>query len=226
MLLFIDNADSFTFNVVHALRELGAEVDVRSAETLDAQALAELERSPPRALAPGPGPGRPEGAAASLALLERFAGRLPILGVCLGHQALAHHFGGRLERSRRLLHGQTCEVHHGGRTLFAGLPTPLTMTRYHSLCVREDTLPTELEVTARDENGEVLALSHRELPLHGLQFHPEAIRSVGGPGLLGNFLRSLEPHAGGRRPSGSSRKPTPGAVPGHLAGRIKDPGRS
>ena len=200
MLLLVDNADSFTFNVVQAFRALGAEVDVRPAETLDGRALRELESTPPAALILGPGPGRPEAATANLALLERFAERLPVLGLCLGHQALAHHFGGHVERSTRLLHGQTCTVHHEGRALFAGLPSPLTMTRYHSLCVRADSVPAELEITARDETGEILGLSHRELPLHGLQFHPEAIRSVGGVRLLQTFLQSLE-----KRETGAAR---------------------
>ena len=229
MLLFVDNADSFTFNVVQALRELEAKVDVRAAESLDATALAELERTPPTALVLGPGPGRPETAAANLALLERFSERLTVLGLCLGHQALAHHFGGRLERSRHLLHGQTCAVHHEGRTLFAGLPSPLTMTRYHSLCVREATLPPELEVTARDETGEILGLSHRELPLHGLQFHPEAIRSVGGVGLLQNFLKGLEERRDGPTLASpprecaaeGARMPRAGAA---AAALVKDPG--
>jgi len=191
VLLFIDNADSFTFNLVQAFRGLGEEVQVRSGSPTTWKgptALQELSAHPPAALVLGPGPGRPEAAETSLRLLTAFAGHIPILGICLGHQALALHLGARVDRSARLTHGQTSRIHHRQGGLFSGLPSPLCMTRYNSLCVIEETLPPELEVSARDDSGEVMALAHKSLPLWGLQFHPEAIRSVGGVKLLQSFL--------------------------------------
>lgn len=198
MLLFVDNADSFTFNLVHALRAMGEAVEVVAGEDVDPEAPA---RSGAHGIVLGPGPGRPEGAQGSLALLERWAGRLPLLGICLGHQLIAHRAGAHIAPTTRRTHGQPAGIRHAGEGLFRGLPSPLRMTRYNSLTVVEETLPPELLVSARDDAGEVMALHHSDLPLWGLQFHPEGIRSVGGLALLERFLQRVRDHARAREAS-------------------------
>lgn len=185
MLLMIDNYDSFTYNLVQYFGDLGQEVMVRRN---DAIALEEIEELKPQYLVISPGPCTPNEAGISLAAIRRFAGRVPILGVCLGHQCIAQVFGGKVVRAPRLMHGKTSPIFHDGRTIFAGLKNPFTATRYHSLIVREESLPDCLEITARSDQGEVMAIRHRKLPVEGVQFHPESIFTEEGKKLLANFL--------------------------------------
>jgi anthranilate synthase/aminodeoxychorismate synthase-like glutamine amidotransferase len=187
MLLVVDNRDSFTWNLVQLLGELGARVRVERSSELDLESV--LGVGPERVLV-GPGPGSPGRAGASEELVRGLAGRVPVLGVCLGHQAIATAWGGRVVRSERLLHGRTEEIHHDGRGVFEGLPLPFRATRYHSLTVDEGELPDELEVSARSDAGEVMGLRHREHAVEGVQFHPESILSESGRELLANFLAS------------------------------------
>jgi anthranilate synthase/aminodeoxychorismate synthase-like glutamine amidotransferase len=185
-LLLIDNYDSFTYNLVQAFLVLGADVTVyRNDEITVPEALA----LKPSHLCISPGPGRPEGAGVSLDMIAAFAGRVPVLGVCLGHQSLVHHFGGRVVSAPRLMHGKTSPVSHDGRTIFAGLSNPFQAGRYHSLAAEDASLPAVLEVTARTDQGEIMGVRHRELPLEGVQFHPESVLTPEGNILLGNFLR-------------------------------------
>ena len=187
MLLVIDNYDSFTYNLVQALGGLGAEVEV----VRNDQAMPEeVERRAPDRIVVSPGPCTPREAGISNRVIQRLGPKLPILGVCLGHQCIAHALGGTVGRARRVLHGKTSEVRHDGAGVFEGLPTPFAAMRYHSLAVDEATLPGELIVTARDEEGEVMGLRHRTWPLEGVQFHPESYRTEPGLELLRNFLRS------------------------------------
>lgn len=184
-LLLVDNYDSFTYNLVQAFLVLGADVTVfRNDEITVAEALALA----PSHVCISPGPGRPEGAGVSLAMIAAFAGRVPLLGVCLGHQSLVHHFGGRIVSADRLMHGKTSMVTHDGRTIFRGLPNPFQAGRYHSLAAEPASLPTTLEVTARSETGEIMGVRHRTLPLEGVQFHPESVLTPDGNRLLGQFL--------------------------------------
>ncbi len=189
MLLLIDNYDSFTYNLYQYFCELGAEVQVRRNDVLT---LADIERLSPQQLVISPGPCTPDDAGISLAAIRHFAGKLPILGVCLGHQALGQAFGARVVRARQVMHGKTSPVRHTDRGVFAGLANPLTVTRYHSLILEKDTLPDCLEVTAWTENDgdidEIMGVRHRTLPLEGVQFHPESILSQQGHALLKNFL--------------------------------------
>ena len=187
MLLLIDNYDSFTYNLAQYLMELGAEVRVTRN---DALTLDEIVRLRPAHLVISPGPGTPDEAGISLAVIRQLAGKLPILGVCLGHQAIGQAFGGRVVRAPRVMHGKTSEVLHEGRGVFRNLPNPLVATRYHSLVVEPETLPACLLVTARTDRGEIMGLEHRELPVFGVQFHPESITTPEGKRLLGNFLAS------------------------------------
>jgi anthranilate synthase/aminodeoxychorismate synthase-like glutamine amidotransferase len=188
MLLVIDNYDSFTFNLVQYLGELGAALVVHRN---DAVGVDEVEALAPGAIVVSPGPGAPADAGISPAVIRRFAGRRPILGVCLGHQAIGEVFGGRVGRAPRPIHGKTSWIHHDGRGLFAGLPDPFEATRYHSLIVERESVPDCLEVSAWTEDGLVMGLRHRSAAVDGVQFHPESILTTAGKALLGNFLASL-----------------------------------
>jgi anthranilate synthase/aminodeoxychorismate synthase-like glutamine amidotransferase len=185
MILLIDNYDSFTYNLVQALGSLGAEVEtVRN----DALTPEEVEARAPERIVISPGPCTPRESGVSNRVIRRLAGRVPILGVCLGHQCIAHAFGGRVVRARRPMHGKTSEIRHDGAGLYAGLPNPFPAMRYHSLIVDETALPEDFVVTARTEEGDVMGLRHRTWPLEGVQFHPESYRTGAGLDLLKNFL--------------------------------------
>ncbi len=192
MLLIIDNYDSFTYNLYQYFCELGAQVEVWRNDRLQ---IADIERMAPARLVISPGPGTPDDAGISLAAIRHFAGVIPILGVCLGHQALAQAFGGRITRAREVMHGKTSAIRHDGRGVFSALSNPLTVTRYHSLVVAPDTLPSCLEATAWSQRAghpdEIMGIRHRTLPLEGVQFHPESILSEQGHRLLENFLKTL-----------------------------------
>ncbi|KTT53030.1 anthranilate synthase component II [Pseudomonas oryzihabitans] len=197
MLLMLDNYDSFTYNLVQYLGELGAEVKVVRNDEVPVEALEELA---PERIVVSPGPCTPNEAGISLATLERFAGKLPVLGVCLGHQSLGQAFGGEVVRAREPMHGKTSPVYHNGEGVFAGLPNPFTVTRYHSLVVKRETLPECLEITAWTQHpdgsmDEIMGLRHREFMIEGVQFHPESILTEHGHDLLANFLQQQ----GGRR---------------------------
>ena len=183
--LVIDNYDSFVFNLVQYLGELGADPVVHRHDELTVDEIVELD---PDAVLISPGPGRPDDAGVSNAVIERLAGVKPILGVCLGHQCIGQVFGATVVRAPAVMHGKTSLVHHDGKGLLAGLPEPFEATRYHSLVVAADSVPPVLEVTARTDDGVVMALRHRELPVEGVQFHPESILTHAGHQLLANFL--------------------------------------
>jgi len=185
MLLMIDNYDSFTYNIVQYFGELGENVQVYRNDRIS---LEEIERLAPQRLVVSPGPCSPEEAGISVAAIRHFAGKIPLLGVCLGHQSIGAAFGGKVVRSSTLMHGKTSPIHHDGRELFAGLPNPFDATRYHSLVVERASLPSCLEVTAWVEEGEIMGLRHTELPLWGVQFHPESILTEGGMAILRNFM--------------------------------------
>jgi len=185
MLLMIDNYDSFTYNIVQYFGELGEEVQVFRNDRIT---LEEIEAIRPDRLVISPGPCSPEEAGISVAAIRRFSGKIPLLGVCLGHQSIGAAFGGRVVRSVSLMHGKTSPIHHTGQGLFAGLPSPFNATRYHSLIVERESFPDCLEITAWVENGEVMGLAHKELPVWGVQFHPESILTEGGMQILRNFL--------------------------------------
>jgi len=185
MLLLIDNYDSFTYNLYQYLGELGAETRVMRNDEMTAEEAMALE---PERIVISPGPGTPDQAGISLDLIRRAAGRVPLLGVCLGHQALGQAFGGHVVRAPTLMHGKTSEIHHDGRSVFAGLPDPFTATRYHSLIIARESVPECLEVSAWTDDGVVMGLRHRSLPLEGVQFHPESILTAAGKDLLRNFL--------------------------------------
>lgn len=186
MLLMIDNYDSFTFNIVQYLAQLGEEVKVVRNDELGVADIAVLR---PDRIVVSPGPCSPEEAGISVAAIQAYAGKIPLLGVCLGHQSIGAAFGGRVVRSVSLMHGKTSPIHHDGKGLFEGLPNPFNATRYHSLVVERTTLPDCLEVTAWVEHGEIMGMRHRELPVWGVQFHPESILTEGGMQLLDNFLK-------------------------------------
>ena len=183
--LLIDNYDSFTYNLVQALASLGAEVLTHRNDAIDVETALALE---PTHVVISPGPGRPEEAGVTIDVLTAFLERTPILGVCLGHQALAAALGGTVTRASRLMHGKTSPVYHDNRTLYAGLPNPFTVGRYHSLIVREEDLPADLGITAYTSEGEIMGCRHRSLPVEGVQFHPESILTPQGSRLLANFL--------------------------------------
>ncbi|MFC4671687.1 anthranilate synthase component II [Seohaeicola nanhaiensis] len=190
MLLLIDNYDSFTYNLVHYLGALGAAVTVRRNDALDVQAAMAMR---PAGIVLSPGPCDPDQAGICLALTAAAAEtRTPLLGVCLGHQTIGQAFGGRVVRAGEIVHGKLGHIRHSGKGLFAGLPSPFAATRYHSLVVDRATLPDCLEVTADLEDGTIMGLQHRELPIHGVQFHPESIASEHGHALLDNFLKTLK----------------------------------
>lgn len=188
MILLLDNYDSFTYNLYHYLGELGADVVVRRHDQL---AVGDAMGLHPDAIVISPGPCDPDKAGISLDLVRAAAGLCPILGVCLGHQTIAQAFGGRIVRAPNLMHGKVSAVHHEGGKLFSDIPSPFTATRYHSLIAEEESLPDCLSVTARTEDGIIMALSHREFPIHGVQFHPESIETKQGHRLLQNFLAIL-----------------------------------
>ncbi len=185
MFLLIDNYDSFTYNLWHYLGELGAHVEVRRNDALSVDEALDLD---PEGIVLSPGPCDPDQAGICLDLIAKAAGKLPILGVCLGHQSIGQAFGGRVVRAPLCMHGKMSTIRHDGRGLFDGLPDPLTATRYHSLMVERDSLPECLEVTAETDDGLIMALRHRALPIFGVQFHPESIASQGGHDLLRNYL--------------------------------------
>lgn len=184
--LVIDNYDSFVYNLVQYLAQLGAETRVRRNDEVDLDELDEVH-----GVLVSPGPGTPERAGSSIDVIRRAADRqLPLLGVCLGHQAIGTAYGGVVERAPELLHGKTSLVHHAGAGVLAGLPDPFVATRYHSLSIRPDTVPAELEVTGRTDGGVIMALRHRELPIQGVQFHPESVLTEGGHRMLANWMAS------------------------------------
>jgi len=190
MILLIDNYDSFTYNVYQYLGELGAEVSVVRNDEIT---VAQIERLTPEKIVISPGPCTPNEAGISLEVIKRFAGEIPLLGICLGHQAIGQAFGGEVRRARTVMHGKSSPIHHEGKGVFRGLPQPMTATRYHSLIVGWDSLPECLEVTAwtetpEGEKDEIMGLRHRTLPVEGVQFHPESIFSPQGKALLENFL--------------------------------------
>jgi anthranilate synthase component 2 len=185
MILVVDNYDSFTWNLVHYLAELGAETRVVRNDDLTAVEAWALK---PEAVLLSPGPCTPNEAGICLAILDTAPLDMPIFGVCLGHQAMGQAFGGEVIRAKALMHGKTSPIEHEGRSVFAGLPSPFTATRYHSLAVRRETLPDVLEVTAWTADGEIMGLAHRTRPIHGVQFHPESIATEHGHDLLANFL--------------------------------------
>jgi anthranilate synthase/aminodeoxychorismate synthase-like glutamine amidotransferase len=186
MLVMIDNFDSFTYNLYQYLMQLGAEVRVARNNSLT---VAELEDLNPRGLVISPGPGRPEDAGITVAAIRHFSGRIPILGVCLGHQAIALAFGAKVASAGRLMHGKTSSVTADGRSLFQGIQSPFQAMRYHSLAVTREGFPDSLEVSAESEDGEIMGLRHRSHPTEGLQFHPESIMTTVGKRLLRNFLK-------------------------------------
>ena len=195
-LLLIDNYDSFTYNLVQAFMVLGAEVIVHRNDALTVAAAAALQ---PTHLCISPGPGTPQQAGVSIAMIRAFAGNIPVLGVCLGHQAIAEAFGGRVVRAPRLMHGKTSPIEHDGLGVYAGIPNPCEVGRYHSLIAERETLPAELRVTARTAEGEIMGLRHATLNLEGVQFHPESVLTPEGPAIMKNFLAV----SGGRRAAAS-----------------------
>ncbi len=185
MLLVIDNYDSFTYNLVQCFGELGAEIVVRRNDQIDLETINELQ---PDRICISPGPGRPENTGISPAVIRELGPRLPVLGVCLGHQCIAQVFGARVVRAEKPMHGKTSIIRHNGRGIFNGLTEPLEATRYHSLIVSPESLPDSLEITAETKEKEIMGLQHRTFPIHGVQFHPESILTGQGRKLLENFL--------------------------------------
>jgi anthranilate synthase/aminodeoxychorismate synthase-like glutamine amidotransferase len=189
MVFVLDNYDSFTYNLVQYLGELGAEVEVRRNDQVS---VAEIEALGPERILLSPGPCTPQEAGISIELIRHFAGKVPLLGVCLGHQAIGAAFGGQVVRAKTLMHGKTSEVEHDGKTIFRGLNSPMTATRYHSLIMSDDTLPSQLEVSAwtNDKDGTrvIMGLRHRQYPVEGVQFHPESVLTAEGKKLVKNFL--------------------------------------
>ena len=189
-MLLIDNYDSFTYNLVQAFAAMGADVMVYRNDAISVEESVELG---PTHLVISPGPGRPEDAGVSLEMIGAWAGKLPIFGVCLGHQSIVQQFGGKIVRAERLMHGKTSMVKHDGGTIYDGLPNPFEVGRYHSLCAEEETLPDELVVTAQTERGEIMGVRHRTLPIEGVQFHPESVLTPDGNMLMANFMRQEGP---------------------------------
>jgi para-aminobenzoate synthetase component II len=185
MILMIDNYDSFTFNLVQYLGELGEQLTVRRNDEITIQ---EIEEMNPQFLMISPGPCTPNEAGISMDAIRHFAGRIPIFGVCLGHQSIAQAFGGEVVRAERLMHGKTSEIFHDGKTIFQQIESPFTATRYHSLIVKKETLPDCFEISAWTAEGEIMAIRHKTLPIEGVQFHPESIMTSNGKQLLNNFI--------------------------------------
>jgi para-aminobenzoate synthetase component 2 len=185
MILVIDNYDSFTYNLVQYLGELGEQIVVYRNDEID---IPGVERLNPDHILLSPGPCTPNEAGICLELIDAFKGKVPILGVCLGHQAIGQAFGGEVIRADQLMHGKTSEIHHDGKTIFAGLPSPFTATRYHSLIVKRETLPSDLEISAETSDGIIMGFRHKHYPIEGVQFHPESIMTEHGLELLKNFL--------------------------------------
>ena len=185
MLLLLDNYDSFTYNLAQYLGQMGQQLEVRRNDKIS---LDEIEDLAPERIVISPGPCTPKEAGISEPLIQRFAGKIPILGVCLGHQAIGEAFGGRVIRAEKIMHGKTSEIHHDGRTIFRGLPQDFPATRYHSLIVERKSLPKELEISAETEDGTIMGLRHREMLVEGVQFHPESVLTEAGFRLLENFL--------------------------------------
>ena len=188
MLLMIDNYDSFTYNIVQYFAELGQEVEVRRNDDITLDEIAALK---PQYLVIGPGPCSPKEAGISVAAMQHFAGKLPIMGICLGHQTIGEAFGGNTVRAKTLMHGKVSPVHHLNRGMFAGLPDPVTCTRYHSLVIDRATLPDCLDITAWTEDGEIMGVRHKTLAVEGVQFHPEALLTEHGHDMLNNFLKEF-----------------------------------
>jgi anthranilate synthase/aminodeoxychorismate synthase-like glutamine amidotransferase len=186
MLLVIDNYDSFTYNLVQIFGELGVDLVVKRNDEIS---INQIKKSKPDHVCISPGPGRPENAGVSPDVIRELGSTTPILGVCLGHQCIAQVFGAEVVRAEKLMHGKTSMIHHKNRGVFESLAQPLEATRYHSLIVRRESVPNSLEITAETDDGEIMGLQHRQLPIHGVQFHPESILTVEGKKLLANFLR-------------------------------------
>ena len=186
MILMIDNYDSFTYNLVQAFRELGAEMQVFRNDKIDVEGIRALS---PSALILSPGPGNPDSAGVTLDAIKAFAGKVPLFGVCLGHQSIAQAFGGRIVHAKRLMHGKTSLIRHDGRGVFAGLPQDFAAMRYHSLAVERETLPACFEISAESEDGEIMGLRHRSLPIESVQYHPESIGTPEGMRQMRNFIR-------------------------------------
>jgi anthranilate synthase/aminodeoxychorismate synthase-like glutamine amidotransferase len=185
MILLLDNYDSFTYNLAQYLGQLGEKLDVRRNDQMTCHEIAALA---PERIVISPGPGIPQRAGITVELIRRFAGQIPILGVCLGHQAIGHAFGGRVIRAPELMHGKTSEIHHDNKSIFRGLPQPFTATRYHSLIVERKSLPRELEISAETTDKTIMGMRHRKLRVEGVQFHPESVLTEAGMRLLKNFL--------------------------------------
>ncbi|HWY50999.1 MAG TPA: aminodeoxychorismate/anthranilate synthase component II [Chthoniobacterales bacterium] len=185
-LLVIDNYDSFTYNLVQLFGEMNVDLVVKRNDEISIDEIKELK---PDRICISPGPGRPENAGISSELIRELGAKVPILGVCLGHQCMAQAFGGEVVRAEKLMHGKTSQIHHQSRGVFKDLAEPLEATRYHSLIVRRESLPDSLEITAATDDGEIMGLQHRQFPIHGVQFHPESILTTEGGKLLANFLR-------------------------------------
>jgi anthranilate synthase/aminodeoxychorismate synthase-like glutamine amidotransferase len=187
MILVIDNYDSFTYNIVQYLGELGAKIEVFRNDEIS---VAEILEKKPDHILISPGPCSPKEAGISVDVIQQLAGKIPILGVCLGHQSIGVAFGGEIVRAQHLMHGKTSTISHDGLGVFKGLPNPFKATRYHSLVIKKETLPLELIITAESEDGEIMGVRHQTLPVEGVQFHPESILTESGKALLGNFLKS------------------------------------
>ncbi|MCQ9326683.1 aminodeoxychorismate/anthranilate synthase component II [Neisseria dentiae] len=188
MLLMIDNYDSFTYNIVQYFAELGQEVEVRRNDDITLEEIAALK---PQYLVIGPGPCSPKEAGISVAAMQHFAGKLPVMGICLGHQTIGEAFGGNVVRAKTLMHGKVSPVHHLNKGMFRNLPNPVTCTRYHSLVIDRPTLPSCLEITAWTDDGEIMGVRHKTLPIEGVQFHPEALLTEHGHEMLANFLKEF-----------------------------------
>jgi anthranilate synthase/aminodeoxychorismate synthase-like glutamine amidotransferase len=186
MILVIDNYDSFTYNLVQYLGELGADLKTYRNDKITISEIRDLK---PEKILISPGPGYPKDAGISIPVIKEFAGKVPILGVCLGHQAIGEAFGGKIVQAKRLLHGKTSMIHHDGKTIYKGLPNPFTATRYHSLIIERASLPECLEISAWTKEDEIMGIRHKEFKIEGIQFHPESILTTEGKKLLGNFLK-------------------------------------